>query len=305
MKTLVFGKDGQLGKAFYQEFIAMPEVSFLGRREYDLSNIKSLVNFLHLSNPDLIINAAAYTDVDKAEENHNDAFAINALAPKAMAYYCAQNDKIFFHFSTDYVFDGQKTMPYHEEDVCEPINVYGKSKLAGELGIQEVFSSKSNQSLGAFYIVRASWIYGDGRNFIRTILRLAKERSELKIVVDQVGVPTNTAWLAKVALLMLGSNKLESGIYHVAPAGKTSRYELALYVLTCAIELKIPLALNIKNIIPVSTQKYSLSAERPINSMLSTEKITKKLPTIHFLLKDEWKIQVKQYIEYLHHHRLI
>ena len=165
MKTLIFGKDGQLGRAF-QELLSDRgnEFIFAGKQDCDLSNSKSIQDFLNQIKPDRIINTAAYTAVDKAEQEKELAFAVNAHALKSIAEYCAAHQKVLLHFSTDYVFDGNKTTPYIESDICNPLSTYGKSKYAGELAILEAFSNQSNQEQGIFYILRTSWVYGEGNN---------------------------------------------------------------------------------------------------------------------------------------------
>ena len=268
MKTLVFGRDGQLGRAFQERIGSNPNVFFVGRQECDLFNVELIKNYVEQLSPDQIINAAAYTAVDKAESTPKNAFAINERAVAEIARYCQKNNKRFLHFSTDYVFDGEKSSPYVESDLCEPLNIYGQSKLAGEHAIQEIFSKKENNEIqiheaGAFFILRTTWVYGDGANFVRTILRLAKERSELKVVSDQFGVPTHTDWLSRLSLEMLGSDVIPSGIYHAVPAGKTSWYELARFVLRYAKEIGLGLKLDLDQLLPITTSEYQLPAKRP------------------------------------------
>ena len=306
MKTLIFGKDGQLGKAF-QEVLSDTEneVIFAGRQECDLSNSKSIQDFLNQISPDRIINTVAYTAVDKAEQEKELTFAVNALAIKSIAEYCAAHQKVLVHFSTDYVFDGNKTTPYLETDICNPLSVYGKSKYAGELAILEAFSNQSNQQQGAFYVLRTSWVYGDGNNFIRTILRLAKERNELKVVSDQYGVPTNTNWLAEISLRLLEQGDLLSGIYHAAPSGRTSWFELARFSIECAKNLGVEFKLELNHLHPIPASDYPVPAKRPMNSCLSTSKLIKAMPSCKSMLTEDWKIQVKSYIQDLRQNRLI
>jgi dTDP-4-dehydrorhamnose reductase len=310
MRTLVFGKDGQLGRAFQERIGSNPNVFFVGRQECDLSNVGSIKNHVDQFAPDQIINAAAYTAVDKAESNPKTTFAINETAVAEMAHYCQKNNKRFLHFSTDYVFDGKKSSPYVESDLCRPLNVYGQSKLAGEHAIQEVFSKKENNDIqihngGAFFILRTTWVYGDGTNFIRTILRLAKERSELKVISDQFGVPTHTDWLSRLTLEMLDSDVIPAGIYHAVPAGKTSWYELARFVLRYAKEMGLALKLDLDQLFPVPTREYPLSAKRPENSILSTDKLGGFLPSAQSLLAEDWRVGVRAYIRDLHSKGLV
>ena len=178
MNILVFGKDGQLGKAFKALFKKVPasaniRVRYLGRSECDLSKETEVLMQLEAAKPNLIINASAYTAVDKAESEIDLAYAVNAKAPELMARYAAQHDATFLHYSTDYVFDGDKDGFYVEGDTRNPLSIYGKSKVAGEEAIEKVFA---NLSESQFAIFRTSWVYGDGGNFIRTLLHLAKGR---------------------------------------------------------------------------------------------------------------------------------
>ena len=280
MKILVFGKDGQLGKAFQDLFSSSQypkeiEVYFLGRAECDLCNPEAITAALKTTNPNLIINASAYTAVDKAETEADMAYAINARAPELMAAYAAEHGATFLHYSTDYVFDGEKYGFYLEDDLRNPLGVYGKSKAAGEEGIVRIFASSK---LGKYAILRTSWVYGDGGNFIRTILRLAKEREELKVIADQYGVPTSAQWLAQTSLKLAinddgGLRAFPSGIYHAVPAGETTWHGLAILAITTAIEAGVDLKVEPKLIKPIPATEYPLPAPRPTNSRMSTDKL--------------------------------
>ena len=283
MKILVFGKDGQLGKAFQVELsartstlLAKPVVRYVGRSECDLADTGTLIQLLNQFQPQFIINASAYTAVDKAEAECDLAFAINSRAPEIMAQYAADHDATFFHYSTDYVFDGEKYGFYLEDDVRNPLGVYGKSKAAGEEAITRVFADiKGN---GQYAIFRTSWVYGDGGNFIRTILRLAKEREELKIINDQFGVPTSANWLAQVSLNLAldqygGLRKFASGIYHAVPAGETTWHGLACLAVQAALDAGVALKANPGAIKPILAVEYPLPAPRPMNSRMSADKL--------------------------------
>ena len=280
MNILVFGKDGQLGKAFQNLFQKVPlasegSIQYIGRDQCDLSNTAALSGLLNSSKPDLIINAAAYTAVDKAETEYELAFTINTKAPEMMAQYATKHGSTLLHYSTDYVFDGSKDDPYIESDHRKPINVYGKTKAAGEEAIEKVFA---NSSSGQYIMFRTSWVYGDGANFIRTILRLAKEREKLKVICDQYGVPTNTDWLAQVSLdLVLDSRlrlrKFTSGIYHAVPSGKTSWYELAVIATQAALDANIVLKLKPDDIQSIPAAQYPVIAPRSDNSCLDNSKL--------------------------------
>ena len=283
MNILVFGKDGQLGKAF-QALLASqsvtlvdnPTIQYVGRSECDLSDGAALDSLLKQFAPDVIINASAYTAVDKAETEVDLAFAINAKAPEIMAQYAADHGATFLHYSTDYVFDGEKYGFYLEDDLRKPLGVYGKSKATGEEAITRVFLS--GKRTGQYAIFRTSWVYGDGGNFIRTILRLAKEREELKIISDQYGVPTSAQWLAQVSLDLamddnLKSRQFPSGIYHAVPAGETTWHGLACLAMQAALDAGVTLKARPEAIKPILAVEYPLPAPRPMNSRMSTDKL--------------------------------
>ncbi len=283
MKILVFGKDGQLGKAFQEELdertsalLAKPIIQYVGRPECDLANEEALNQLLNRLQPQLIINASAYTAVDRAETESDLAFAINSRAPEIMAQYAVDHDATFLHYSTDYVFDGEKYGFYLEGDLRNPLGVYGKSKADGEEAIARVFAGTRGND--QYAIFRTSWVYGDGGNFIRTILRLAKEREELKIINDQFGVPTSANWLAQVSLnLVLDEDarlrKFASGIYHAVSAGETTWHGLACLTAQAAIDAGVALKVTPDAIKPILTIEYPLPALRPMNSRMSTDKL--------------------------------
>lgn len=280
MNILVFGKDGQLGKAFsallgHLSLSANTQITYLGRAECDLSKEGDVVAQLNAVKPNLIINASAYTAVDKAETEVDLAFAVNAKAPELMARYAAEHGATFLHYSTDYVFDGSKDGFYIESDARNPLGVYGKSKAAGEEAIERVFASSSK---GQFAIFRTSWVYGDGGNFIRTMLRLAKDREELKVIHDQHGVPTSAQWLAQVSLdLALDSKgalkQFPSGIYHAVPAGETTWHGLASLAVQTALSLGVDLKAKPAAIKPILAVEYPLPAPRPMNSRMDSTKL--------------------------------
>ena len=280
MKILVFGKDGQLGKAFREVLgqrgiSQLHQIEFLGRSECDLLDGNDLIHHLEQSKPDLIINASAYTAVDKAETEADLAFTINAKAPEIMASYAVKYGATFLHYSTDYVFDGTKTGFYVESDSRNPLGVYGASKAKGEEAIENTFA---NSTQGQYAIFRTSWVYGDGNNFIRTILRLAKERDELKVIHDQYGVPTSAEWLAQVSLNLVldekfNLRKFPSGIYHAVPIGETTWYELARLVTQVAIQADVALKAGPEALKPIPAIEYPLPAPRPANSRMDTVKL--------------------------------
>ena len=280
MNILIFGKDGQLGKAFRALIDSTSlskdhQIQYVGRDDCDLSQVEKVNNLLSAAKPDLIINAAAYPAVDKAETEVELANSINARAPEAMAQYAATHGATLLHYSTDYVFDGSKAGFYTEDDVRNPLGAYGKSKAIGEEAIEKAFSSATQ---GQYAIFRTSWVYGAGSNFIRTILRLAKERNELKVIQDQLGVPTSADWLAKLSLdLALNQSgeirQFDSGIFHAVPPGETNWHALACLAVEAASDAGITLKSASGAIKPIKAVEYPLPAPRPMNSRMATDKL--------------------------------
>jgi dTDP-4-dehydrorhamnose reductase len=335
MNILVFGKDGQLGKAFKACFGAgkldkLHRITYVGRAECDLSNVDAITALLNELKPNMIINAAAYTAVDKAETEVDLAYAINAKAPEAMAMYAKQHGATFLHYSTDYVFDGSKKTPYVESDPHNPLGAYGKSKAAGEEAIEKVFSSdrksiaESNETKrsslkGQYAILRTSWVYGDGGNFIRTILRLAKERETLKVIADQYGVPTSATWLAEVSLALAldKPHRLRSfpcGIYHAVPLGEATWHALACYAVQAAMGAGALLKLRTEAIEAILATDYPLPAPRPTNSRMARGVLEAALAdslvdsgdmTKSQLLEQSWQSQVAAYVQDLAAQKLI
>jgi dTDP-4-dehydrorhamnose reductase len=319
MNILVFGKDGQLGKAFKTAFEAsnlekMHRITYVGRTKCDLSNADAIAELLNRIKPDLLINAAAYTAVDKAETEVDLAYAINAKAPEVMAMYAKRHGATFLHYSTDYVFDGSKKTPYVESDVRNPLGVYGKSTAAGEEAIEEMFANLPAKSSAQYAILRTSWVYGDGANFIRTILRLAKERETLKVIADQYGVPTSATWLAEVSLALVLSEQKQlqlfpSGIYHAVPLGQTTWHALACYAVQAAIDAGEALKLRPEAIQAIPATDYPLPAPRPMNSRMARgvdaaldqalDKVTAASVnmTKSPLMEQSWESQVSAYVQ--------
>jgi dTDP-4-dehydrorhamnose reductase len=319
---LVFGRDGQVGRALQVclKDLKTPVV-FLGRSECDLSNELSIREVLNRYQPQVIINVAAYTAVDKAESADQGelVFAINTIAPKIMAQYAAGvAHGILVHYSTDYVFADTKATAYLETDEVGPVDqlcVYGQSKLAGELAIKEAFdlntSSASSDGLDGldlgevnqqpnvsrYFILRTSWVYGEGGNFIRTMLRLAGERDQLKVVADQVGAPTSAQWLAEVGVQMAGS-RLESGIYHAVPDGEVSWHGLAVFAIETGASCGEGIEVKSENILPIPATDYQLPAARPYNSRLDNQKLKKALSEMAFTGQyPHWQDQVEKYVK--------
>lgn len=311
---LVFGCNGQVGRALQVSFrdLKMPVV-FLGRDDCDLLDALSIKELLNRYQPQVIINAAAYTDVDNAETpgQRELAFAINAQAPALMARYLANVPSgILIHYSTDYVFADTKQTAYLESDPAGPVDelcVYGQSKLAGELAIKEAFGISLNgldadgvhqqKNVSRYFILRTSWVYGDGGNFIRTILRLAGERDQLRVVANQIGVPTFAGWLAEVSIQMLGS-RLESGIYHAVPDGEISWHGLAVFAVDIAASYGVDIKVELGNILPISAAEYPVQASRPYNSRLCNQKLKNALSEMIFTRQyPHWREHVEKYVK--------
>jgi len=267
---LLLGKDGQVGWELQRSLAPLGSLVMLGRDDCDLADADRLCAVIRQANPRLIVNAAAYTAVDRAEEERESAFRVNAEAPAAIAAEARVLGVPLVHYSTDYVFDGEKTTPYLENDETDPQSVYGRSKLEGERAI----AASGARAL----IFRASWVFGEtGENFVRTILRLAGERESLRVVADQIGAPTPAALIADVtahALARLDRDAWPDGteIYHLAAASPVSWHAFAVAIVTEARELGIKLRLTPRSIEAISTEAYPLPARRPKNSRLDCSK---------------------------------
>ncbi|QDP72341.1 dTDP-4-dehydrorhamnose reductase [Legionella israelensis] len=273
MKILLLGKNGQLGRELQYSLKPLGELIALDRNSDicgDLTNLKALHQTILTLTPDVIVNAAAYTQVDNAEKETELAYLVNAKAPEVMAQACASTGAWFIHYSTDYVFDGSGASPWKESDITRPLNVYGKSKLDGE---KAIINSECNH-----LIFRTSWVYGmHGNNFIKAILRLAREKSSLNIVSDQIGVPTDVELLANVsvnAIKTVWQNPELGGLYHLAPSGETSWYDYARFLINEA--KKIRQDYLIQDIYPITSEEYPTPAQRPLNSRLDTTKLTSR-----------------------------
>lgn len=275
MKVLVTGANGQLGYALQKTkavFAANSELELitLTRAELDLVQIETISNVLDTYSPNAIINAAAYTAVDKAESEPALAQKINADAVQLLAQWCEKNKKILIHVSTDFVFDGKKSSPYDTADQTNPIGVYGKTKQLGE---QFALSECSTA-----YVVRTGWVYGEhGANFAKTILRLAGEREQLGIVSDQIGTPTYATHLAEM-LWQLLLVKPEQKLWHFSDAGVASWYDFAVAIVEQAESLGL---LKRKPVIkPITTLDYPTPAQRPAFSVLNKKATWDNLPVV-------------------------
>jgi len=274
-KILLTGVNGQVGHALLRAFSEQNvHCISLDRTQLDLTDTDAIRHAVLTIKPDLIINPAAYTAVDKAESEPELTYAINAAAPQALAEEAAKIGARFIHFSTDYVYSGTKSGAYVEDDPTQPLSVYGKSKLAGEDAIRAVGVSH--------LIFRTSWVYGAyGKNFMKTILRLAAERDELRIVADQFGAPTSSSSIADAVLTVMGlwNNEL-ADTYHLVNAGKTSWHGFATAIVQEYNRMQsvhnLPL-LKVKpeNIQAITTSEYPTPAVRPANSCLDCSKLAR------------------------------
>ena len=274
MKILLLGKNGQVGWELQRSLAPLGEVLALDRNSSthcgDLANLEGLAETVRVFRPQVVVNAAAYTAVDKAESDQTTAHLINALAPEVLSRACAAIDALLVHYSTDYVFDGGGQTPWVETDTTGPVNVYGRSKLAGEQGIAKQ---------GARHIVfRTSWVYGtEGGNFAKTMLRLAQEREKMAVINDQYGAPTGAALLADITALSLQQTQALSGIYHLAAAGETTWHAYAQYVLQKAKQFKPDIDYKVKEVAAVPTSEFPTPAQRPLNSRLNCSKLQQAL----------------------------
>ncbi len=285
-KVLLIGAKGQVGQELQVTLPQLGEVISIGREELDLTNSEKISQLIREIHPDYLVNAAAYTAVDKAETEPDLAYSINAIAPKIMAESAEKIQAKFLHISTDYVFDGRKNTPYLETDLTNPLGVYGQSKLRGEEEIKTV----NSQAI----ILRTAWVYGSyGKsNFVKTMLRLGKEREELKVVVDQVGSPTLSKDIATAITHLLINVDNPAGIYNFTNSGVASWFDLTKAIFEEAKISGIPL--KIQRVIPITTAEYPTPAVRPAYSVLSGQKISQQLGYIPPYWRDSLKAMLNQ-----------
>lgn len=291
MRILVTGKNGQLGRSIYKlvniangDNLPPNEFIFVGREELDLSSESSINHYFDSNGRiDVIINCAAYTAVDKAEEEQELANQVNHLAVKQLAQIAKSQDSKLIHVSTDYIFDGESGKPYIETDETNPINVYGKTKLAGEKTLQAIMATNA-------LIIRTSWVYSEyGNNFVKTMLRLGKEKGEINVVSDQIGSPTYATDLAKAILKIIVNKGYQdkdraTDIYHYSNKGEISWYDFTKEIFKLAkIDCKVS---------PITTEHYSTPAKRPKNTLMSKDKIA-EIFSVNIL---DWKKSLETYI---------
>ncbi len=291
MKILLFGANGQVGWELQRALAPLGSLTSVRRSGAglccDMSRPEQVETVLNEIAPDLIVNAAAYTAVDRAESEVNLAYAVNALAPQCMADWACKRDALLVHYSTDYVFDGGGSLPWREQDPTGPLSVYGASKLAGEQAVRE--------SGARHLIFRTSWVYSArGGNFARTMLALARTRTQLKVVADQAGVPTGADLIADVtahAIRTVATRPDAFGTYHLAPDGETNWCDYARFVFDTATELGI--ALKLETLEPIPTAQWPTPARRPLNSRLDTGLLTSTFD----LVMPDWQRGVARMLE--------
>lgn len=273
MKILLFGKNGQVGWELHRSLLPLGEIIAMGREEADFANPESLRKIVQQLQPDVIVNAAAYTTVDKAENEEELAVKINSTAPGVLAEEAKSINALLVHYSTDYVFDGTKGSPYVETDQTNPVNVYGKTKLEGELAIR---SSGCN-----FIILRTSWVYASrGNNFLKTIIRLSKDKNELQIIDDQYGTPSWSRYIADSTTHILfkkvteGSlkNSKNTGVFHLANHGLCSWFQFSKEIISVMQSYETSVKTEVT---AINSSQYNFIADRPKFTGLCADHIEK------------------------------
>ncbi|ADH86512.1 dTDP-4-dehydrorhamnose reductase [Desulfurivibrio alkaliphilus] len=289
---LLFGAEGQVGWELQRSLAVLGPVLALTRREVDLSDREAVRAAIRAAGrPAAVVNAGAYTAVDKAEDEAETAYAVNAAVPAAMAAEAKAIGVPLVHFSTDYVYNGDKAGPYLESDAPDPQSVYGRSKLEGDAAI--IASGVEH------LILRTTWVYAArGGNFLRTMLRLAGERDQLRVIADQVGAPTSAELLADItahALRLMLGGKAGGGLYHCTAAGETSWHGYARFIVAEAAALGRPLLVKPEQIEPIPTEAYPLPAKRPKNSRLDC----RRLEAAFGLVMPPWQFHVQRTLKEL------
>lgn len=275
MKILITGSNGMLGHDLIEALKDNHELVLTTSRTLDITDKEQVFDFISQNKPDIVINSAAYTDVDGCEENQDLAYSVNGEGVKNLALACREADSALLHISTDYIFNGENTRPWVEDDEIGPISVYGKSKLKGEQAILEI--------LDKFFIVRTAWLYGvNGRNFPKTMLELAENHSQITVVYDEVGTPTYTPDLAKAISQLIETEHY--GIYHITNSGSCSWCEFARYI--------FEVAGKDVEVIPVTAAEFARPAPRPHYSVLENRNWIEK----GFEPLRSYKEAIKEYI---------
>ena len=280
MRILLTGRNGQVGWELERALAPLGEVIALDRARLDLSDAAAIQRVVRDTRPEIIVNAAAYTAVDRAESESALASTVNAVAPSVFAEEARRSGALLVHYSTDYVFDGEKSTPYVEEDATHPLNVYGRTKLEGERAIEG--------SGCRHLILRTAWVYGPrGHNFLRTVLRLARERSELRMVDDQIGAPTSAAAIARATAEMLRRAGPE-GLFHMTASGEVSWRGFA-EAIVASNHLQV-------RVVGIASQDYPAAARRPRYSLLDNG----KLRSAYGLALGSWQHQLDEVIAQVH-----
>lgn len=304
MNILLLGSSGQLGHALQQALQGAGELTCLDRQALDLSLAQEadISTLFEQHEPHWVINASAYTAVDAAESDPDTAFHINAQVPEYLAKACSKHSAALVHYSTDFVFDGKAQTPYLEEDLCHPLSVYGESKWRGELAVQA--------HAPAHLIFRTAWLMGSfGGNFLKTILKLASSKHELKVIDDQFGAPTQASWLAHVTRRALDhlTSPLASpqidpshphwGLYHASGLGQISWHQYARAVVEDAKALGFELSLTPEQVLPIASCEYPQPAQRPFFSVLNCDKLKQTFD----IQPVEWRQSVQEVLNELQH----
>tara|TARA_B000000609_G_C24130634_1_gene325150 strand:- start:138 stop:1025 length:888 start_codon:yes stop_codon:yes gene_type:complete len=274
MKIVILGANGQLGRELAEILQNKVNLKLYKKKDLDITDFIEVEKMINYEKPEILINAAAYTSVDNAENNINYAYKVNSEAPQKIAEILETYKGYLIHYSTDYVYDGEKEIPYKEIDKTNPLNIYGKSKLEGDKKIERYMTN--------YLIIRTSWVVSRyGNNFIKTILKLIKDNETLNIVKDQFGAPTSTYLISKITYEIIkninSSKKIDSGIYNLSPRGRTNWYQMANKILERANDYDFLSESNKVKILPIDTIDYPTKAKRPKNSLLDTNKIEKAL----------------------------
>jgi len=296
MNILITGGNGQVGFELQRQFAPFGTILAPTRQELDLTNFEAVDTYLEKHQPDLVLNAAAYTAVDNAESEPEQARRLNAKLPAQLANYAAKRGIPLVHYSTDYVYPGSGETPWQEDSPTGPLSVYGETKLEGDQAVSES---------GASYLVfRTSWVYAArGNNFMKTMLRLGRERDTLNIVNDQIGAPTPARLIAQITALSFVAHgtrlsiHIPQGIYHLAPRGETNWHGFAREIFNQARELKEVLAITPEGVAGISTVEYPTPAQRPLNSRMALGKLESALGITMPPWQSQLALTLKEYLD--------
>lgn len=289
MNILLLGATGQVGFELHRALSLLGDITAPGRDKLDLMDEAAVTSFLHSLDIDLIVNAAAWTSVDEAEENLEAARRMNTDLPRQLAQHAASYELMLVHYSSDYVYSGKGTSQWQESSIADPLSAYGKTKLEGDEAIQ--------QSGCKYLIFRASWVYSArGSNFMKTILDLAKNKARMNVVADQVGSPTAARLVAQITAMAV-HRQLESGLYHLASRGHVSWHRFAVTILKLARDAGEELILQPKNTHAISSAEYITSAKRPLNSRMAVTKLEKALNIELPSWERELELTLNEYLE--------